>query len=95
MCRRQPSEQGKLYLNCSNHVQSISLACTRWLVIYVQDVGIGQYAYDIQIISSALPEVAIWPAPQKGYLSGRDTTHDSPSHQEVLMGPQAVYDLCP
>ena len=31
-------------LNCSNHhVQSISVACTRWLVIYVLDVGVGTY----------------------------------------------------
>ena len=34
----------------SNHVQSMSLACTRWLVIYVHvlDVGIGTYLNMVQ-----------------------------------------------
>ena len=41
------------YCTIKLYVQSILLACTRWLVIYVLDVGIGTYAYDIQIITSA------------------------------------------
>ena len=47
--------QKKVSYNCSNHVQSISLACTRWLVIYryVLDVGIRTYLFMVFIQASS------------------------------------------